>query len=134
MIDPVADGSGCAPGSDQLADGRWFGYASDLAADEFDFDLACWFSGEAAVVAAAQDGRESPPPNDYYVRNTSANVRVLRVGDDTPVSWYPSSGDPTTGTDTDYGSWRVGRSEPGPGVWVTVSGGRVSAIAEQWTP
>ena len=130
---PAPDGSGCTPGSGGLGDGRWFGYAAAVSADELRFDLACWFSGSAAVAAAAEDGSESPPPNDYYVRNADPTARVLHPSAATPVTWYPSLGDPTSETSTDYDHWRSERGDIRPGLWITIQGGRVVAIAEQWT-
>jgi hypothetical protein len=102
-----------------------------------DFDLACWFTGEAAGVAAAEDGAESPPPNGYYVRNNDSTVRSLEVGSAAEVVWYPNFGDPSTEAAIGYGEWVAAwpsRGLPAIGVWVTVDGGVVSAIAEQWVP
>lgn len=133
--DDGADGSGCSPGQGSLPDGSWYGQASVATADELAFDLACWFSGDAAAAAAAADGEESPPPNDYYVRDFADTVRIVHPAIDTPVRWYPQLGDPASETDTTYGSWVETNSERlRPGIWITIDGGRVTAIAEQWVP
>jgi hypothetical protein len=133
--DPRPDGSGCDPGEGSgLGDGRWFGYATSAEDDELTFDLACWFSGEAAVLAAAADGEESPPPNDYYVRNANALTRTLRPGPEVPVTWYPEIGDPNSAAETTYAGWATERGEAPLGLWVTISAGRVTSLVEQWVP
>jgi hypothetical protein len=99
------------------------------------FDLACWFTGEAAEVAADEDGEESPPPNDYYVRNENDEVRLLAVAGDTPVTWYPS-GDPNDIVEGTFADWieYLEGVEFRLGIWVTISGGQVTEIVEQWVP
>ncbi len=131
---PVPDGSGCTPGPGQLPDGRWYGHAVAVAPGELQFDLACWFTGDAATAAATEDGSESPPPNGYHVRNDNPSLRVLRPADATPVTWYPSPGDPASETDTDYANWRTENTGTDLGVWITIEGGQVTFIKEQWTP
>lgn len=131
-----AGGSGCTPGPGQLPDGEWFGYAVAITPDEIEFDLACWFSGDAAATAASEDGEESPPPNDYYIRNTNDLTRPLRVSDTAEVVWYPQVGDPSSETTTAYEDWVSQINERGfmLGIWVEVEGGRVVEVEEQWVP
>lgn len=129
----VADGAGCNPGVGALTDGRWYGIVTEVMVDAIDFDLACWFSGDNAVKAAAEDGQESPPPNDYYVRNTNPDQRTILTGSDTMVTWYPASGDPGSQVTTSYAEW-VEVNRDGANVWITIRGGIVVDIAEQWTP
>ncbi len=131
-----ADGSGCTPGAGALPDGRWYGLVKGVGAASIDFDLACWFSGEAAVRAARADGAESPPPNDYYVRNVNPALRTLAVGSGATVTWFRNVGDPTTETTTGYSEWQAAQAGRGavPGVWVRVAGGVVTEIVEQYTP
>jgi hypothetical protein len=131
-----ASWSGCAPPTGALPDGRWFGYVTDAEVGAVSFDLACWFTGQAAVDAAAEDGAESPPPNDYHVRNDSDLVRSVPAGDDATVSWLPDPGDPSTTETIDYTTWtdvREGRSYL-PGVWLEVVDGELSTVAEQYVP
>jgi hypothetical protein len=135
VADVPAEGSGCTPGSGALPDGTWFAFVDRATASELVFDLACWFTGDAAVRAAAQDGHPSPPENDYYVRNDSTRLRTVTARGDTTVAWYRQYGDPTTEVVTGYAEWLAARPEAPPfGVWLDVSGGTVSRIAEQWTP
>ena len=99
------------------------------------FDLACWYTGEAAVAASAEDGEESPPPNDYYVRNENTQLRLLGVSAATPVTWYPS-GDPNDAVAGTYADWTVflDGQEFRNAVWVTIASGTVTEIEEQWVP
>jgi hypothetical protein len=133
----LASGSGCTPGAGDLPDGEWFGFVADASAGGIEFDLACWFVGDAAIAATAEDGEESPPPNDYYVRNTNPALRTISVTGDAEVIWLPDIGTPTSAT-IDYPDWLVARVARGielqPGVWITVSGGDVAVIEEQWVP
>lgn len=134
--DPMApEGSGCTPGTDVLPDGQWYGEVATFDENSIGFDLTCWFTGDAAVQASAEDGEESPPPNDYYVRNQNDQIRVLVVDSDTPVTWYPS-GDPNDvgeGTFSDWISY-LEEADFRLGVWVTIEGGAVTGITEQWVP
>jgi hypothetical protein len=121
--------------ADALPDGRWFGTVTSATADGLEFDLACWFLGNAAAEAAAQDGEESPPPNDYYIRNQSTRTRSVVVDPDATVEWVQETGDPTTVTRTGFGPWREARSDGFVlGVWLDVEGGTVRRITEQWVP
>lgn len=134
----LADGSGCTPGDGELPDGLWYGVVATATDAELGFDLACWFSGNAAVLASAADGEESPPPNDYYVRNVSDHVRPIAVAGDAEVTWLPSVGDPTTEATVAYAEWLVGRDQRGvelqPGIWLTIEGGEATSIVEQYVP
>ncbi len=105
----MALGSGCVPGATQLPDGIWFGYLAEVSETMIEFDLACWFSGAPAAEAAAQDGEESPPPNDYYVRNSTELDRSLEMGAGAEVVWLPDVGDPATVTRIEYSAWLVER-------------------------
>ncbi len=130
-----AGGSGCTPG-DSLGDGRWYGLVPDgFSTQSLDFDLACWFLGAAAAEAAAEDGEESPP-NDYYVRNTVANLRTLAIHPSATVLWYPDGGDPNTSVETDVAAWLAGREERGFGfgVWIDTTDETVIRIVEEWVP
>lgn len=131
-----SEGSGCTPGSSTtLPDGTWFGLVTATTADTVVFDLACWFVGDAAVEAAAEDGEESPPPNDYYVRNQNPTTRVVPVSASATAVYYPT-GDPTGETEGTFDDWRSMVEERGPffGVWLEVVNGEATVIREQWVP
>ncbi len=130
-----ASGSGCTPDAAVLPEGDWFGYVDSATASEIEFDLACWFSGTPAAEAAAEDGEESPPPNDYYVRNESDTLRTVTVGAAVDVSKLVDTG----GADLEsisYGDWASGWASRNyqPGVWITIEGGAIVDITEQYVP
>jgi hypothetical protein len=130
-------GSGCTPGDTvTLPEGEWFGLVVSTSESGIEFDLACWFTGEPAVEAAAEDGAESPPPNDYYVRNDNPQIRSLPVSPDTEVTWYPNGGDPASEVVVPFPDWVEGVTARGPylGVWLDVIDGEVVRIREQWVP
>ncbi len=131
-----ASGSGCTPGVADLPDGDWFGYVILAETDAVEFDLACWFTGVPAANAAAEDGFESPPPNDYYIRNVSDDLRTIPIGDAGVVALQLS---PTGGPDlatVPYVEWVAGWASRDyqPGVWLEISGGVLVEITEQYQP
>lgn len=131
-----AEGSGCTPSSEtSLPDGRWFGLVASTTDSEIEFDLACWFTGDAAVAAGEEAGEESPPPNDYFVRNNNELTRDLPVADDAEVTFY-LSGDPESDVLGDLAAWRDVLDERGPvfGIWIETSDGEVTSIEEMWVP
>jgi hypothetical protein len=129
-------GSGCSPGAGTtLPEGEWFGFVQSASASGIEFDLACFLTGQAAVDAAAEDGEESPPPNDYYIRNDNPLIRSLDVSSEAEVTWYPTS-DPASETVVTFEQWVeevVGRGFE-LGVWLDVIDGQVVEIREQWVP
>lgn len=131
-----AEGSGCTPGPGELPDGEWFGYATSVETSQIEFDLACWFTGEPAARAAAEDGSESPPPNDYYIRNENETTRIVSISENTSVVWYPDLGDATSETNISYPQWiiQIEQRDLMPGIWVEIKFGEVINIHEQWVP
>jgi hypothetical protein len=128
-------GSGCTPGDAVvLPEGEWYGVVASASESGIEFDLACWFTGEAAVIAAAEDGAE-PPPNDYYVRNENPQLRSLSVFAETEVTWYPT-GDPASEVTATFVDWVEGVNSRGLlfGVWLEVIDGEVFRLREQWVP
>jgi spore germination protein GerM len=134
-VNALASGSGCTPGPGALPDGTWFGYVSEPANETLAFDLACWFSGVGAIEAALEDGEESPPPNDYYIRNTTTDTRTIPVAANVIVRWLPPE-DIANLADIDYSEWVEIRPDRDwlPGVWLEVEGGEVISIEEQYQP
>jgi len=128
-------GSGCTPGDAVvLPEGEWYGLVVSASPSGIEFDLACWFTGEAAVLAAAEDGAE-PPPNNYYVRNENPQIRSLSVSAETDVTWYPT-GDPASEVTATFAEWVEGVNSRGLlfGVWLEVIDGEVFRLREQWVP
>jgi len=97
------------------------------------FDLVQWYTGEAAAKAAAEDHQESPPPNDYYVRNVNPRLRTLPVAADATIT-----ANQVVGSNQDVpvtlarlaGVPHVGDSV----FWITVRHDQVLKISEQWVP
>jgi hypothetical protein len=130
-----AEGSGCTPGDGPLPDGEWFGLVTSRSEAQLEFDLACWFTGDADIEASAEDGEESPPPNDYYVRNTNPATRAVPIGELVEVTFYPG-GDPNDVSEIDYDDWAGMVATRGYelGVWLKVEDGAITEIIEQWVP
>lgn len=140
MGDDPANGSGCNPGEGDLPDGVWFGILTDVTDTSAEFDLACWFSGDAANEAATEDGEtEVPVPNDYYIRNESDAIRTVPVAADAPT--WVITGDPSAGPEeltwADWVADLVGYV-PCPGeyclAWLYVNDGTATEVVSQYTP
>ena len=103
------------------------------------FDLIQFFTGEAATKAAAEDGQESPPPNDYYIRNVNSRLRTLPVRSGAPItvnvlaagSTGSSTKDVSVTLDELAGYFPNSGTAP---FWITVEQGQVTKIAQQFLP
>lgn len=133
----VPEGSGCTPGDGALPDGLWYGSVTDADATSVELDLMCFYLGEEADRAAAEDGEQMVPvPNGYYIRNDDPGLRTTAVAPDARVLHYPT-GDPGAAEPLDFDRWAelVQAGEVVlPGVWLTIDGRVVVAVEEQWTP
>jgi hypothetical protein len=80
---PVASGSGCTPSGDVLPDGDWFGFMegvdTTITPASLVLDLACYFDGPNADLAAAADGRPTPVESPPYVRNQNPKIFALNL-------------------------------------------------------
>jgi hypothetical protein len=125
----------------ELADGRHPVYVKTVDPDRptITFDLIQFFTGEAATKAAAEDGEESPPPNDYYIRNVNSRLRTLPVASDAPItvnvlaaqSTGNSAKDVSVTLDELAGYFPNSGTAP---FWITVEQGQVTKIAQQFLP
>jgi hypothetical protein len=99
-------------------------------------DLVQWFTGDAATKAAAEDGKESSPPNDYYIRNVNPRLRTLPVATDARLTLTRQTlgqgGDATAGVAVDLA--RLADSGRRHLFWATVHGGRIVRLEEQYLP
>lgn len=102
-------------------------------------DVVQFFTGDAAAKAATEDhATEVPPPNDYWIRNTSPQVQLLPVAVKAGITVNTlaalESSSATTNvakTLAQLGAYpHVGSAL----FWVTVRQGQVSRIAEQFLP
>jgi hypothetical protein len=61
-----------------LPDGRHPVRLTSVDSDQhrITFDLIQFYWGEDATREAAKDHQESPPPNDYYIRNVNPRLRT----------------------------------------------------------
>jgi hypothetical protein len=112
------------------------------------FDEAEWLTGEAAQKAAQADGAVTDGekvPNDYYMRNTIRDERVLKIAPDAQITAIrcPVCRDGQPGKLQDFLDSFRGRggrtySEPYRGsasqYWLTIQAGRVIGIDEQYRP
>ena len=143
-----AGGSGCAPGTEQLPDGVWFGFVVDRSDVGIQFDLACWWSGDRANEVALERGEtDVPVPNDYYITNDSERLRAVEIAPDTPVAHLDYTEANTTndpyvvvafgewGGLNDYLNCDFGsKTEPFCLVWLYINDGLVTELVEQYVP
>jgi hypothetical protein len=124
-------------GSAPLADGHYFGYVTkvDARAATFLYDVAQLFTGAAAVQAAKDDGGESPPPNDYWIRNQSSLVRPMPLATDAALCVPTDTNRPTSNNKVDLARFaRVAADgEPLP-AWIDVHNGAVERVEQQFFP
>src|SRR5512132_2620001 len=134
---PTPTGGPPAPQPVVLADGRHPVRLTSVDPDQhrITFDLIQFYWGEDATREAAKDHQESPPPNDYYIRNINPRLRTLPVRTDATI---------TTNTLTAGYTGSVTRNVPvqlyrlaivlpptySPPFWITVRHGQVVRIAE----
>ena len=123
----------------QLADGRHPVIVKQVSVGgrTVTFDLIQWFDGDAAAKAAAEDGQESPPPNDYYTRNVNPRLRTLPVTSGARITLTrqtagQSGGNAAGPVPADLAT--VAASGAGHIFWATVRGGQIQALEEQYVP
>jgi len=124
-----------------LADGRHpvLIKTVDVQGRRITFDLIQFLTGEAAIKAAAEDHQESPPPNDYYIRNVNPRLRTLPVRSGAPMTVnnlaYQESGNSTKNVTVTLAKLAsLMPKQGGPPIWITVQNGQVTKIAEQFVP
>ena len=118
-----------------LADGRHpvCLKAVDPTSGTITFDLVQWYFGEDATREAAKDHQESPPPNDYYIRNTNPKLRTLPTAADATITVNNllQTQQPMPVTLARLATLTQDRS---PVFWITVRHDQVLKISEQWVP
>jgi hypothetical protein len=124
-----------------LADGRHPVYLKtvDPGQQTITFDLIQFFTGEAATKEAASDGEESPPPNDYYIRNVNPRLRTLPVRSDAPITVNVLAAQSTGSSTKDVSVTldELASYFPNSGTapfWITVEQGQVTKVAQQFLP
>jgi hypothetical protein len=124
-----------------LADGRHPAYirSVDAGGQTVTFDLIQFFTGEAANKAAAEDGEESPPPNDYYIRNVNSRLRTLPVRAGAPITVNVLAAQATGSSTKDVSVTleKLASYFPNSGTppfWITVEQDQVTKMAQQYLP
>lgn len=132
-------------GTPILDDGRHFVFVKELPGvppDQMTFDLAEFLTGDAAAEAAAEHGDESPPPNDYYIVNDNPRLRTLPVPPNAElriIDWADCCssfvvGDLSSLADALAHGDPTGTYRPSSPFWITVEGGAIVTIEEQYLP
>jgi glucose/arabinose dehydrogenase len=103
------------------------------------FDLIQFYWGDDATREAAKDHQESPPPNDYYIRNVNPRLRTLPVTRDATITTNTLTAGYTGSAtkDIQVPLWRLTILLPSsysPPFWITVHHGQVVKLAEQYIP
>ena len=127
-------GSGCVVDGAELPDGVWFGIANSVSAATITFDLACFFTGEAAEAAASDDGAEA---FDFYIRNKNDLTYAVTLSPGAEVFVVDGMNlELIQVTASDWPSGDSYSSCPGDGcaIWIYVNGGLVTGLAEQYLP
>jgi hypothetical protein len=103
------------------------------------FDLIQFYQGDDATSEAAKDHQESPPPNDYYIRNANPRLRTLPVRSDATITTntltagYTGSATKNVQVPLDRLAIVLPHGGAGP-FWITVRHDQVVKIAEQYVP
>jgi hypothetical protein len=128
-------------------DGRHFGYIKavdvETAPDTLVFDLAYFYTGADANREAAERGYPTPVDNDIFIVNENPRLRTLVLAPDVEI--HPFDWRHCCEKFLDVGPERFasffGRPKPGvyprgeySSYWLTVAGGRVVKIEEQFRP
>ncbi|HVF73475.1 MAG TPA: hypothetical protein VM938_00395 [Acidimicrobiales bacterium] len=128
-LEPDADIAG-------LADGRHAAYVKsvDVGARTVTVDVIEFLTGEEAVLASVGDGKGSEVPDDYYIRNHNARLRTLPLAPGAEVRVLDVL-DParSVAADADALVQLVATGSPTP-YWLTVAGGRVAKVEQQYLP
>jgi hypothetical protein len=103
------------------------------------FDLIQLYWGDDATTEAAKDHQESPPPNDYYIRNVNPRLRTMSVWADAPITCNTLTagytGSATKNVRLPLDRLAIVLPHDGGGLfWITVRHDQVVKIAEQYLP
>jgi hypothetical protein len=142
---------GCSgtPAPASLADGTYFGFLEsiDVGSEVSGFDLACFYTGDEANEQAAARGDEVPVPNDVYIVNDNPSIRDVPVDPAVElmlIDWNACC-ETSPGAELDAlasalgeldlveidGFRYAGGLSP---YWITIEGGRIVGIEEQFLP
>lgn len=137
---------GSDAGIDRLGDGTYLGFLRPdrMTSAQVAFDLAVWFSDRDANVAAREDGESDVPvANGYYIRNEDPTVFTESVSNDVAVTsvWFDADDDLANApiTYAELLDAREPTDSPRAALWsdpwwITLSGGEVVRLDEQYVP
>jgi hypothetical protein len=124
-----------------LENGRHFVFmngAKTGATRRLTFDLAEWYQDQAAIDVAAQHGDDAP--NGYYIVNDNPRLRTMPVSDNVVVRYIPNDaccdlqvGDFDAFAEAVNGTEQTDYLAQAPW-WITVSGGEIVKIEQQYLP
>jgi hypothetical protein len=135
-----------SPSPAALEDGRHFGFIQsvDARGPAMVFDLAEFLTGDSANQAALEDGVIQPGenvPDDYYIRNRNPRLRDLALVPDVQVilvNWPACCDTTVNGVLADFAASFTTPNDVYHGshspYWLTVEGGFVTRIEEQYLP
>jgi hypothetical protein len=110
----------------------------DVANRKLTVDVVQFFTGDAAANAAREDGAsEVRPPNDYWVRNANKMLRTLPVSAAATITVNTLAGETSGDSAKDVAvslEQLAGYNLANHLFWVTVDGGTITRIAEQFLP
>jgi hypothetical protein len=152
-IEPTASVEPTTPATDDttpsdIQDGVFFTFIEKVTVtggvSYLTADYAQFLTGGEAAAAATAAGDESPPPNDYYIVNENEKLRTLPVASsvNTVILTTFEEHVGTEGYLIGFSEWRdmvngvindFPRATMVP-YWVTIKGGKVTKIAEQYLP
>lgn len=137
-IPPPTDIARIPRRGEPLADGAHCVYLKDVdsSATTLTVDVIQWLSGDEADAAYAEErGDTSGAPNDYFIRNTSTELRTLPLASpEVVVAWDEHGPRQRKIGLSDLPTYLDVRRDPNPTFWITVDGGRVVRLYEQYRP
>lgn len=141
---PSASQSETPSSTPAVDDGRYFVFVKKLHGTPPDatmtFDLAYFLTGDAANEAAAENGDETPVPNDYYIVNDNPRLRTMPISPTVSIQAIDWSNccEPTS---VPYTDWAASLTHPTDALlgtqvpyWITVTDGQIVTIEEQYLP
>lgn len=132
--EPAVLGDSDQTGRSELADGRHFGYWKTFEIGDTiafgEFDVAYFLSGVEAEAAAA--GKGETVENDYLIVNDNTRLRTLIVKGNAKVRVLVEGGGAGLKS-SNVADFAVARHAAS-GFWVTIAGGEVNEIEEQYVP
>ncbi len=124
-----------------IEDGRHFVFVKRAKGAVMTFDLAEFYTGEAANEIAGERGDEVPVPNDVYIVNDNPKLRTVPVAADATIralKWSQCCDVFIVLTYDEFAGYVAhptddfhGTSSP---YWIRVQGGEIVKVEEQYLP